>query len=43
MTTFVYTPLREFYRRVYCFLLQSQEDRGAVRTVCYVCAPLYEG
>jgi hypothetical protein len=39
----VYKPPREFYRKLYRFLLQNQEERGAVRTVCYVCAPLYEG
>ena len=39
----VYTPPREFYRKLYRFLLQNQGSRGAVRTVCYVCAPLYEG
>ncbi len=38
----VYRPPQEFYRRLYRFLLQNQESRGAVRTVCYVCAPLYE-
>jgi hypothetical protein len=38
-----YTPPRDFYRRMYRFLLQNQEARGAVRTVCYVCAPLFEG
>lgn len=39
----VYSPPKEFYRKLYRFLLQNQEERGAVRTVCYVCAPLYEG
>lgn len=39
----VYSPPRDFYRKLYRFLLQNQEQRGAVRTVCYVCAPLYEG
>jgi hypothetical protein len=39
----VYTPPRDFYRKLYRFLLQNQESRGAVRTVCYVCAPLFEG
>src|SRR5688572_26573448 len=39
----VYTPPREFYRKLYRYLLQNQESRGAVRTVCYVCAPLFEG
>lgn len=38
-----YRPPHEFYRKLYRFLLQNQEERGAVRTVCYVCAPLYEG
>ena len=38
-----YTPPKEFYRKLYRFLLQNQEERGAVRTVCYVCAPLFEG
>jgi hypothetical protein len=38
----VYAPSREFYRKFYRFLLQNQEARGAVRTVCYVCAPLFE-
>lgn len=39
----VYTPPKDFYRRLFRFLLQNQESRGAVRTVCYVCAPLFEG
>lgn len=39
----VYTPPRQFYQKLYGFLLRNQEERGAVRTVCYVCAPLYEG
>ncbi len=39
----VYRPKREFYRKLYRYLLQNQEERGAVRTVCYVCAPLFEG
>jgi hypothetical protein len=39
----VHTPNPEFYRKMYRFLLQNQEERGAVRTVCYVCAPLFEG
>jgi len=39
----VHRPEREFYRKMYRFLLQNQEQRGAVRTVCYVCAPLFEG
>jgi hypothetical protein len=39
----VYTPPRDFYRKLYRYLLQNQNARGAVRTVCYVCAPLFEG
>lgn len=38
-----YTPPRDFYRKMFRYLLQNQEARGAVRTVCYVCAPLFEG
>ncbi len=39
----IYTPPQAFYRKLFRFLLQNQDSRGAVRTVCYVCAPLYEG
>jgi hypothetical protein len=39
----VSTPPNDFYRKMYRFLLQNQETRGAVRTACYVCAPLFEG
>jgi hypothetical protein len=39
----VHTPNQEFYRKLYRHLLQNQEARGAVRSVCYVCAPLFEG
>jgi hypothetical protein len=39
----VYRPREEFYRKLYRMLLQDQEGRGAVYTVCYVCAPLFEG
>jgi hypothetical protein len=39
----VYTPPKDFYRKLYRFLLRNQDAGGAVRTVCYVCAPLYEG
>lgn len=38
-----YTPPMEVYRKLFRFLLQNQDPRGAVRTVCYVCAPLTEG
>jgi hypothetical protein len=39
----VYTPEKEFYRRLFRFLLKNQEERGAVHTVSYVYAPLFEG
>lgn len=39
----VYTPPQEFYDKLFRFLLQNQESRGAIRSVCYVCAPLCEG
>jgi hypothetical protein len=39
----VYRPSTEFYRRLFRFLLQNQEERGAVYTVSYVYAPLFEG
>jgi hypothetical protein len=39
----IYTPPQETYRKLFRFLLQNQEAGGAVRTVCYVCAPLTEG
>ncbi len=38
----VYTPPQEFYLRMFRHLLKNQEARGAVRTVCYACAPLTE-
>ena len=39
----VYKPSSAFYTKLYRFLLKNQESRGAVRSVCYVCAPLFEG
>ena len=39
----VYRPPLEFYRRLFRFLLTNQEERGAVYTVSYVYAPLFEG
>lgn len=39
----VYRPSAEFYRRLFAFLLRNQEARGAVYTVSYVYAPLFEG
>ncbi len=38
-----FKPPTEFYRKLFRYLLGRQEERGAVRTVCYVCAPLFEG
>ncbi len=38
-----YRPPTTFYRKMFRFLLANQESRGAVRTVCYICAPLFEG
>ncbi len=39
----VYRPAVEFYRKVFRYLLMNQEARGAVYTVSYVYAPLFEG
>lgn len=39
----VYRPPAEFYRKLFAFLLRHQESRGAVYTVSYVYAPLFEG
>jgi len=39
----VYRPSGEFYRKLFRYLLRNQEDRGAVYTVSYVYAPLFEG
>jgi len=38
-----YSPPDEFYRRLFAYLLRHQEARGAVYTVSYVYAPLFEG
>ena len=38
-----YAPPDEFYRRLFAYLLRHQEARGAVYTVSYVYAPLFEG
>jgi hypothetical protein len=40
---FVYRPSARFYRKLFRFLLMNQEKRGAVYTVSYVYAPLFEG
>jgi hypothetical protein len=39
----VHRPSKEFYRKLFRYLLQNQEARGAVYTVSYVYAPLFEG
>ena len=40
---FIYRPSIEFYRKLFRFLLTNQETRGAVHTVSYVYASLFEG
>jgi hypothetical protein len=39
----VYRPPDAFYRKLFGYLLRHQEARGAVYTVSYVYAPLFEG
>ena len=39
----IYRPANDFYRKLFRFLLENQEARGAVYTVSYVYAPLFEG
>lgn len=38
----VFTPPWAFYRKMFGYLLRNQGEGGAVRTVCYLCAPLTE-
>jgi hypothetical protein len=38
-----YTPSGKFYTKLFRYLLQNQEERGAVYTISYVYAPLFEG
>lgn len=38
----VYRPAQAFYRKLFRYLLTHQEERGAVYTVSYVYAPLFE-
>lgn len=40
---FVYRPPRQFYEKLFRYLLCNQEERGAVYTISYVYAPLFEG
>lgn len=39
----VYRPSERFYRKIFRYLLKNQEERGAVYTISYVYAPLFEG
>lgn len=39
----VYSPAPGFFTRLFAYLLRNQEARGAVYTVSYVYAPLFEG
>lgn len=39
----IYRPPAQFYRKLFRYLLTHQEARGAVYTVSYVYAPLFEG
>ncbi|MDS4056528.1 hypothetical protein [Accumulibacter sp.] len=38
-----YSPSQAFYRKTFRYLLSNQEERGAVYTLSYVYAPLFEG
>lgn len=38
-----YSPSAAFYRKLFRYLLCNQEERGAVYTLSYVYAPLFEG
>ncbi len=38
-----YSPSPAFYQKLFRYLLRNQEERGAVYTVSYVYAPLFEG
>ncbi len=39
----VYRPSNDFYERIFRYALRHQEERGAVYTVSYIYAPLFEG
>lgn len=39
----VYRPSTKFYWKLFRYLLMNQEERGAVYTISYVYAPLFEG
>ena len=38
-----FSPSNHFYAKIFKYLLQNQEERGAVYTISYVYAPLFEG
>ncbi len=38
-----YSPSYRFYTKLFRYLFQNQEERGAVYTISYVYAPLFEG
>ncbi|WP_291995329.1 hypothetical protein [Candidatus Accumulibacter sp. ACC003] len=38
-----YSPAPDFYKNIFRYLLCNQEERGAVYTLSYVYAPLFEG
>ena len=38
-----YSPSHGFYEKTFRYLLRNQEERGAVYTISYVYAPLFEG
>lgn len=38
-----FRPQASFYNKLFRYLLQNQEERGAVYTISYVYAPLFEG
>lgn len=39
----IFRPSKNFYKKLFGYLLKNQEKRGAVYTVSYVYAPLFEG
>lgn len=39
----IFSQDKEFTRKLFRYLLQNQEERGAVYTISYVYAPLFEG
>jgi len=39
----VYRPSNKFYKKLFRYVLMNQEERGAVYSVSYVYAPLFEG